>query len=223
MYQGKIAVTVDELTNDDGSSAVMNLNNYKVLTQRKRIVVLRRGCNCTPALVEFDSMPERFRKAYIEKYGDPKQMMRDDKPHLAMNEAAREYYAGLILADGKHLSPEKIDEYTLNASVLDLLHEGLIEQRVGRKRLGNTTPVSWESIWETSEELRRAFGHTLPASKESLRRKLDEYIKGSFEILNIRHHSHRLCNRVAESRDGVVLRKILKEVICRDITIVFGK
>lgn len=183
MYQGKIAVTVDELTSDQGGMAVMSFKNYNILTCRKKLTVLRRGCNCTPALVEFDSMPERFRRAYVEKYGDPKQMMRDDKPHLAMNEAAREYYAGLILPDGKHLSPEKIDEYTLNASVLDLLHEGLIEQRAGRKRLGNTTPVSWESIWETSEELRRAFGHTLPASKESLRRKLDEYIKGGFEIL----------------------------------------
>lgn len=212
MYQGKIAVTVDELTNDEGGKAVMSLSQYRHSVARKKLTVLRRGCNCTPALVEYSSLPARFKEAFEAKYGNPEQMMREDKPHLAINEAAREYYAGLVLADGKHLSPEKIDEYTLNASVLDLLHEGLQAQRAGRKRLGNTTLVSWDGIWSTSEELRKAFGHTLPGgpfwktvrdkegkpitgedgkevkilipgSKEALRRKLDEYIKGGFEIL----------------------------------------
>lgn len=183
LYNGKIAVTVGELTSDQGGTAVMTLINYKNLINRKKIEVLRRGCNCTPALVEYASLPTRFKEAFVAKYGDPEQMMRDDKPHLAMNAEAREYYAGVTLPDGKHLTQELIEEYTLNASVLDLLRDGLMAQKAGRKRLGNTTPVSWDGIWQTSEMLREEFGHKLPASKESLRRKLDDYMKKGFECL----------------------------------------
>lgn len=183
LYNGKIAVTVEELTSDQGGTAVMTLINYKNLINRKKIEVLRRGCNCTPALVEYASLPTRFKEAFVAKYGDPEQMMRDDKPHLAMNAEAREYYAGVTLPDGKHLTQELIEEYTLNASVLDLLRDGLMAQKAGRKRLGNTTPMSWDGIWQTSEMLREEFGHKLPASKESLRRKLDDYMKKGFECL----------------------------------------
>lgn len=183
MYQDKIAVTVEELTSDENGKAVMTFDQYKNGIYRKKITVLRRGCNCTPALIEWSSMPTRFKEAFIAKWGDPEKLMRDDRPHLAMNDAAREYYAGVVLPDGKHLSSELIETYTLNASVLDLLREGLMAQKAGRKRLGNTTPVNWNGIWETSEQLKADFGHTLPASKESLRRKLDEYIKEGFECL----------------------------------------
>lgn len=183
LYNGKIAVTVEELTSDQGGTAVMNRYQYDRMVASKRCTALRRGCNCTPALVEYASLPTRFKEAFVAKYGDPEQMMRDDKPHLAMNAEAREYYAGVTLPDGKHLTQELIEEYTLNASVLDLLRDGLMAQKAGRKRLGNTTPVSWDGIWQTSEMLREEFGHKLPASKESLRRKLDDYMKKGFECL----------------------------------------
>ena len=183
IYQNNIAVTVEELTSEQGGKAVMTMGNYKTLVKRDKITVLRRGCNCTPALVEWASLPERFKRAFVEKWGDPEKLMRDDRPHLAMNDAAREYFAGVTLPDGKRLTQELIEEYSLNASVLDLLRDGLMAQKAGRKRLGNTTPIKWDGIWQTSEMLREEFGHKLPASKEALRRKLDDYMKNGFECL----------------------------------------
>ena len=183
IYQNNIAVTVEELTSEQGGKAVMTKANYDKLVMRKRITVLRRGCNCTPALVEWASLPERFKRAFVEKWGDPEKLMRDDRPHLAMNDAAREFFAGVTLPDGKRLTQELIEEYSLNASVLDLLRDGLMAQKAGRKRLGNTTPIKWDGIWQTSEMLREEFGHKLPASKEALRRKLDDYMKNGFECL----------------------------------------
>ena len=183
MFNGKIAVTVAELTDNANGDAVMNWNTYKNMTFRQKVTVLRRGCKDTPALIEYDSLPERFQKAFVAKYGDPHELSRDDKPHLAINDQAREYFAGATTGDGKHLSAERIEEYTINASVLDLLRDALMAQRTGRKRLNNSTPVSWDGIWATSESLRESFGHTLPASKESLRRKIDQYAKEGFECL----------------------------------------
>lgn len=183
IFQNNIAVTVEELTSEQGGKAVMTKANYQNLINRKKITVLRRGCNCTPALVEWASLPERFKRAFVEKWGDPEKLMRDDRPHLAMNDAAREFFAGVTLPDGKRLTQELIEEYSLNASVLDLLRDGLMAQKAGRKRLGNTTPIKWDGIWQTSEMLREEFGHKLPASKEALRRKLDDYMKNGFECL----------------------------------------
>lgn len=183
IYQNNIAVTVEELTSEQGGKAVMTFDQYKNGIYRKKITVLRRGCNCTPALVEWASLPERFKRAFVEKWGDPEKLMRDDRPHLAMNDAAREFFAGVTLPDGKRLTQELIEEYSLNASVLDLLRDGLMAQKAGRKRLGNTTPIKWDGIWQTSEMLREEFGHKLPASKEALRRKLDDYMKNGFECL----------------------------------------
>ena len=77
-YQNKIAVTVEELTGGQDGDAVMSYENYKKLSKRSRINVLRRGANCTPALIEYDSLPERFKVKFEAKYGDPKRMMRKE-------------------------------------------------------------------------------------------------------------------------------------------------
>lgn len=183
IYDGKIAVTVEELTSDQGGDAVMSSENYKALAKRNRVTVLRRGCRCTPALIEYASLPDRFKEAFRAKYGDPKEIMKKEKPHLAINAEAKEYFAQATLASGKNLTEELIEQYTMNASVLDLLRDGLMEQKAGRKRLGSSTAIKWDAIWQTSEMLRADFGHTLPAGKEALRRKLDEYMKEGFGCL----------------------------------------
>lgn len=182
-FQNKIAVTVEELTSDQGGDAVMTKVNYQNMINRKKIAVLRRGCYGTPALIEYDSLPERFKKKFIEKYGDPEKSMRKDKPHLAENSEAREYYATMILSSGQRLTDDKIEEYTLNASVLDVLRDGWVAQRVSRKRLNNSTGICWQAIWQTSEQMREDFGHTLPKSEAALRRKVEEYSKEGFESL----------------------------------------
>lgn len=183
-YHNKIAVTVEELTGGQDGDAVMSLENYKSLLRRKNLSVLRPGKGLgSYALIEYDSLPERFKVKFEAKYGDPKRMMRKNKPHLAMNDEAKEFYERVKLPSGKSLTEEQIKEYTLNASILDLLRDGLIEQKIGRKRLGNGTAIKWDAIHQTSEQLRSDFGHTLPAGKESLRRKLETYMKEGFESL----------------------------------------
>lgn len=44
---------------------------YKQMCVRNQIRIVRRGCKGTPALVAYDSIPERFRRLIAEKMGDP--------------------------------------------------------------------------------------------------------------------------------------------------------
>lgn len=182
-YKGKIAVTVEELTSDYDGDAVMTRANYDAMVNRKKIVVLRRACKDTPALIDYDSLPSRFQAKFEAKYGNPKQLLDKERIHLDINNEAKEYFEGVVLASGQRLTQMQVDEYTTNASVLDLLHEGLQLQRAGRKRLNNSTAINWSAIHETSEQLRKEVGHTLPASEGALRRKLDEYLNEGYESL----------------------------------------
>ena len=50
---------------------ILSTANYKQLKSRGQIETVRRGCKGTKALVAFDSIPDRFKEAIIEKVGDP--------------------------------------------------------------------------------------------------------------------------------------------------------
>lgn len=180
-YDDKIAVTVEDLTRDDDGPAVMSKTNYDKLVLRRRVSLLRRGCRCTYALVEYATLPERFKERFEAKYGDPEELLREDRLAVEISEEARAYYASVRGANGQELSYEKIEEYTLNASVLDHLRELVASQRGGRKRAGTGTAVNWEGIHSESEELRTRLGHTLPKGQESLKNKLRAYEKQGCE------------------------------------------
>ena len=48
---------------------IMTESQYRHATTRKQVQVLRRGCLNTPALVAYDSMPERFKRRVVEVIG----------------------------------------------------------------------------------------------------------------------------------------------------------
>lgn len=176
-------MTVEDLTRGNDGPAVMSKMNYDKLVLRKRINILRRACRCTYALVEYRTLPDRFRERFEAKYGDPEELLRDERLAVEISEEARAYYGSVRKADGQALTYEKSEEYTLNASVLDHLR-GLVEvQRAGRKRGGASTAVAWSGILKESEELRKRLGHTLPKTEEALKSKLRTYQKHGYECL----------------------------------------
>lgn len=91
---------------------------------------------------------------------------------------------------GERLPAEKIEEYTLNASVLDVLVEKVQEQRIGRNRLKNSTRIIWENILATAEQMRNDFHHTLPENAARLKDKLRAYEREGFASLV----SKKFCN-----------------------------
>jgi hypothetical protein len=151
-YGQTIAVTVEDLTRSDDGKAIMSMNNYRNLVRRKQVNILRPGKGLgSCALIEYSSLPERFRRRFESKYGDPEVLLSRDKSALVINAEARRFFAGLEpgtfrLPNGETLPDDKVEEYTLNASVLDALHEEVEKQRLGRNRLKNSTRIVWENI-----------------------------------------------------------------------------
>ena len=177
LFGGRIAVTVAELTSGEDGKCVMTYSNYKNLTSRRSVLtVLRQGKGLDhPALVAYDSLPERFKTKFTAKYGDPSKMMDQEKEALGTDEAAREYYSAYRLPDGSGLKEAKIEEYALNASVLGRLIEACNTQMAMRHLCGNGTPVRWAGILAESERLRNEYGHTLPRNEARLREKMRQF------------------------------------------------
>lgn len=191
-----IVVTVEDLTRSDDGEPVMTMNNYRNLVRRKQLNILRpgKGLGCC-ALIEYPSLPERFRHKFEAKYGDPEELLSNNKPMITINATARRFFAGLEegsfrLPNGERLPAEKIKEYTLNASVLDVLVEKVQEQRIGRNRLKNSTRIIWENILATAEQMRNDFHHTLPENAARLKDKLRAYEREGFASLV----SKKFCN-----------------------------
>ena len=64
-FNNTLAIEANWLV-DEG---VMTTDQYDHAVKRKQVNVVRRGCRNTPALVAYDSMPERFKQAVRERVG----------------------------------------------------------------------------------------------------------------------------------------------------------
>lgn len=179
-----------ELTRSDDGEAVMSKDIYDHLIKRKQVNVLQRACRCKKALVEYRSLPERFRTRFEAKYGDPEKTMKQDEMPLAHDAEAQKFYHDHLLPNGEHLPEEKQAEYTTNARVLNALLDMLNTQKAMRRARNNNTPVIWSSIFRAAEDLREAYGHTLPQSEARLRDKLRQYTKEGYACLV----SGKFCN-----------------------------
>ena len=162
-----------ELTRSDDGEAVMSRSAYDHLVTRGRVNVLRPGKGLgSYALIEYHSLPERFRLRFEAKYGNPEKIMKQEDMPLAVDSEAQKYYHEYLLPNGEHLPEDKQTEYTLNARVLNALREMRGTQKAMRRACNNNTPVIWSNIFAAAEELRKAYGHTLPKSEARLRAKL---------------------------------------------------
>ena len=178
-----ITVTVQQLTDASSGEAVMSYECYKSLLRRKSITVVRPGKGLEHcALVDYDSLPTRFKQRFIGIYGDPHMQKEQDKD-IRMDSEARGFFEEFCLPDGTHIKGDKIAEFTLNASVLNVLIDMEKTQGVQRRLHGNSTPINWPPIYDTCEELRATYGHTLPRNVARLRDKIREYKRDGYASL----------------------------------------
>lgn len=183
-YGNIIAVTVDELTGGDGCDTIMSRNNYRQLQQRGRINVLRSGRGYgSYALIEYASLPERFKTRFVARYGNPDELMKKEQIGLPQDQKAQQFFYDHVLPNGERIPEPKQEEYTVNARVLNALQDMFNTQKAMRRACNNNTPIIWSNIFRASEELRETYHHTLPKSEARLRDKMREYAKIGYACL----------------------------------------
>ena len=192
-YNKQLAVTFRELTEpnpeaskDAGGMTVMSVSNYKWHVRQGNMQVLRvaRGLG-NEALVEYESLPARFKERFVRIWGNPYDIIEESmhKDEFVTDREAVRFFAEYRLANGDFIPDEFQREYVQNASVLNLLLDILKKRKALRNGLKNGTAGLWDTVEGTVEKLRIDPGHTLPKSFARVKAKMREYKKEGYACL----------------------------------------
>ena len=186
-YKKILCVSYEELTG--GNDPVIKPGTFKSLRHRKNVSMAQRGGGeGTQALIVYASLPDKYKARFEAKYGDPAECLKTEqmKKQLVIDTEARDWYE-LFEYDlngvQTHLDERLIDEYTLNASVLNVLINEQNDRVALSKALNNKRGDLWEILLATCEHLRGLHGHTLPANPARLRGKIADYKRDGYAAL----------------------------------------
>lgn len=180
-YGDRLCVSARELV--DGG--IMTLPNYKQLSARGRMDVVRSGKGRGRyALVAVDSLPTSYREKVEKAYpgGDGVLVEGWILSNYELDQAAVAYFnqwASECRSD--RATAGLAMKYAVNASVLNTCIKLYENAKASKKLFGEK--YDWEKMAGVIEVLREKFGHDLPASPLRFRKKVNDYKKGGYGVL----------------------------------------
>lgn len=164
---------------------IMSIPNYKKLAAKEKINVVRSGRGLGGyVLVEIATMPLRFQERIKLKYGDMKEDVIRNwlGSHYHIDAKAREFYTRFRFDNGDALPPEHIQEYTVNASVIEAVMRAMEDATFMRKAM-KTGPVNWGELAGAISYYQAEFGHTLPVSSNRFKKRVNDFKANGYESL----------------------------------------
>lgn len=164
---------------------ILSVPNYKKLAAKKEINVVRPGKGLgSYALVEIATMPLRFQERIKLKYGEMKEDILRNwfGSHFRIDAKAREFYTRFRFDNGDALPPEHIQEYTVNASVIEAVMRAMEDATFMRKAM-KAGPVNWGELAGAISYYQAEFGHTLPVSSNRFKKRVNDFKANGYESL----------------------------------------
>jgi hypothetical protein len=205
-HEDKLGVQARFLFDGDGahehSLRLIGKRGLRQRIDRKNIIRLRRNAPSYPMLVLWSSLPVAWQNLLVKAFGEAQQQVRRSlfERHYVRDARFFDEYSAYKFPDGSRLSDEKVDEYTVNASVLTTMQTIYDRRRKYRRELrygaGELRPgegSAWDRVCEEALHFRHKVYHTLPNSNGSLRRELAKFRREGWQGLISKHH----CNNNA--------------------------
>lgn len=186
---------------------IMSIPNYKQLSARGQINVVRVGKGLgNYALIEIATLPQRFKDRIKDKYGAMEQNILKDwfGQHYRVDADARSFYTRFRFEDGSALPPEKINEYTVNASVLIAVVAVMADTNIMRKAM-NGQSINWGEMAGAISYYKAEFGHTLPLSPHRFRERVTAYQKEGYESLISKKFKNQNTRKVSYNIERLLL------------------
>lgn len=164
---------------------IMSIPNYKKLAAKEKINVVRSGRGLGGyVLIEIATMPLRFQERIKLKYGDMKEDVIRNwlGSHYHIDAKAREFYTRFRFDNGDTLPPEHIQEYTVNASVIEAVMRAMEDATFMRKAM-KAGPVNWGELAGAISYYQAEFGHTLPVSSNRFKKRVNDFKANGYESL----------------------------------------
>lgn len=162
---------------------VMPYKTAESIVRHRRCTVVRPGYGRdTYALIQWTSLPDKYRSKFIREVGEPADLIRQAERNKNIetmhNAEAVEYYTNYRYDHKGRMEPlpeAKRKEYIINYTALSLLlaeHEKRVRLT---KASNNTRHDLWHILQRSSEKLRENYPHTLPKSEARLRVKVQQF------------------------------------------------
>ncbi|MFV0311492.1 MAG: hypothetical protein ACK5KN_07575 [Dysgonomonas sp.] len=175
---------------------------------RNTTTCLRQGCTNTPMLVQFDTIPLNWQKAVIRVWGDPPKMIRPTifERYFERDTAAFDFYTlEYRFEDGSTIDNKYIDEYVLNASVLNTAKKIYDARYKIRKEYNIEVGSIWAVILTEIKRFKVLSGHTLPSENDKyLRRKYNRYMKEGYASLISGKHKNNNARKVDDTTEQLL-------------------
>lgn len=186
-------------------ASVMTQSSYKAMAARGRINVVRPGKGLgSYALVAVDSLPSKYKAKVEELYpdGDRTRLAGWVKSNYETDQSAVAFFHDKAQT-GIDLPADKIQEYIINASVLNTCIVLYNRASTAQRLFGGK--YNWEQMAATIESLRDQFGHTLPASTLRFRKKVAEYKRDGYSCLISGKFGNQSARKVDHKTERLIL------------------
>jgi hypothetical protein len=171
-YKSRFAISASFLI----ANNIVTESNYKNLRRVEKLTLVRRGCRNTPALVDYENMPESLKMEVRKIIPNPmKEAQRNAVEDLIEHNAAySDFYDNYKLDDGRNLPRANRLEYYNNAIVLDGTGRLCADKKTAKKDF--KVKQFWVWAAELTAEIDRAkYNHSLPAHPLRLKIKYEEF------------------------------------------------
>ena len=195
------------MLSEEELAPIMSVPNYKKLAARKEINVVRQGKGLgSYALIEIATMPLRFQERIKLKYGEMKEDILRNWfiGHYHIDAKAREFYTRFRFDNGDTLPPEHIQEYTVNASVIEAVLRAMDDATFMRKAM-KAGPVNWGELAGAISYYQAEFGHTLPVSSNRFKKRVNDFKSNGYESLISRNFMNQNRRKVTYDIERLLL------------------
>jgi len=179
------------------NESIISQDNYDIMQRRGEIKVIRRGCKNTPALVDYRTIPSRFREEIERKIGgNPFDLVQKEplSRKIEIDYRAFEFYSNYRFPDGSPIPTSKQDNillYSNGACILNTLRVEL-ERHTATRAAHGRRPLNRQFYRNAVKLIKdpsttRDFPNNLPTNPRTLQQKLEDYIDRGYEAL-IKHY-----------------------------------
>ncbi len=197
-YDDQLGVQARFLTNDEephgDSLRLLTGRGLRQRIARNQIIRIKPQAPNTPMLVSFDSLPVKWQEAIVTVWGEAAKLSTQTlfERNYVRDMDAFHFYTMFKFDDQVGLPRETIEQYTIDASVLNTIGKIYSQRRKIRKELRGTVKPIWEIITAESTLFKETVGHKLPENDRRLREKYNKYKKEGYSSLI--HKGHRQTN-----------------------------
>ena len=201
-YGNTLCISAPELL----ESNIMTASCYKSLAHRGNLDVVRRGGGASGcvALIAVDSLPTKYRTKVEEAFpGGPEVRLEGwITSHYETDQEATVWFHDRKNT-GLDLTQDKIQEYVVNASVLNTCIALYERASAYRKLMGEK--YDWSMMAKVVSVLKEKYRHTLPESMLRFRQKVNQYKQGGYGALISGKFGNQNTRKVSVKLEKLVL------------------